>query len=152
MTAKPPVPSNSDIQRILADGPFGPPGSFDSYVKVWLAGYNARDAQLDIFWRESVARLEAEVAELREQVEDMRGRAESKLHQAADALQDQVLGRLPRRTPELTERVAQWLFDCEPNRRFYAPWDDIDERQQAIFRKKANALLDLVLGKEPSDG
>ena len=145
MTAKPPVPSNSDIQRILADGPFGPPGSFDSYVKVWLAGYNARDAQLDIFWRESVARLEAEVAELREQVEDMRGRAESKLHQAADALQDQVLGRLPRRTPELTERVVRHMMNS-------ADWWQYGMVVKMSLQHMADSFLELVLGKEPSDG
>lgn len=92
-------------------------------------------------------RLEAEVAELRELVEDMRGRAESKLHQAADALQDQVLGRLPRRTPELTERVARLIYEIKyPARQ---DWDSMQDEKRDDFRHYARLLFDLVLGKEP---
>ena len=135
MTAKPPVPSKPPfpgveaireaLRELIPEGL-----DVDNCEAGYIVGYSR-----GFIATQTVARLEAEVAELWELVEDMRGRAESKLHQAADALQDQVLGRLPRRTPELTERAAMWLKEHGQD------WPI------ALCRADAAALLDLVFGK-----
>jgi hypothetical protein len=132
--------------------------------------------------KRNVARLEAEVAELRKRCRDCgnahdlekgcpvtildshvlalvellqydgaRTKAEDSVltGESLGEYQERTAASVPRRTQELTERVAQWLFSQ------YNPqgdWDSLAENVRYVWRVDATCLLDLVFGKEPTDG
>lgn len=95
-----------------------------------------------------IAELDAEVTELRELTKDMRERSESKLTQAVDALQESIVGKTPRRTPELTERVAFLWYRKTASGRVAKSWQELSLETRQLCLLEVSEFLDLVLGKE----
>ena len=163
-TEKPPVPSDDELGRI--------DNYAANYIMgrraLWLAGYHARDGEVASLQPEAmskfyaelkarIAELEAEVAELRkalfektddqswDRLWDILGKYCSSAESLSTAARRLVrmVDAAPRRTPELTERVASWVLQ-----RFY----DGNNLMRDAARLTAGALLDLVFGKERTYG
>ena len=156
MTANPPVPSEAQYSQVCFLGD----DKRDCFNKGFAVGYNARDviAQQEAFTRQvnesaervaqwpahkidgaedTIARLEAEVAELLADYDRALEHCDTYWKQLQAA---------PRRTPELTERVAVMLINQELSA---LGWKPVSEASEP-YMKRAVAVLDLVLGKEPS--
>ena len=134
MTApKPPVPSEKRYgarEEKCSFTPADPGKTLEELLELFdrpdeLVNQLARDL---IASRARLAELEAEMAELRD-----------RLKAETDAVEhhERVLRSLPRRTPELAERLKQLLSNIRGDGWLFAD----DERQVTL-------VLDLVLGKE----
>lgn len=179
---KPPVPSDIELQRIYDHAEGGHDEGMaelwlagyharDSHIAeleditrdrektiVAVTGHNAR-------LRERIVELEAEVAELRKRAETAESNYRFMVERAADQKLDgyrelaakvadakNKLDSAPRRTPELTERVARHLLAEYGTEYDGTPWEDLTDSGRAWFLEEADAVLDLVFGKERSDG
>lgn len=141
MTAKPPVPSEAQYSQVCFLGD----DKRDCFNKGFAVGYNARDAiaRQEAFVRqvnESAERVAQWPAHKIDGAEDTIARLEAEVAELREALNREKAMCPARRTPELTERVAKAMLDR-------ASKDPVPS-----YRELAQVAVDSVLGKEPSDG
>lgn len=126
----------SELERTKAERLMFLEGEADSDAR--CEQFSAEIDRLKIAHSNSVTRLEAEVAELRKRERELEAELDECESEAGEAIDS-----VPRRTPELTERVAIALATM--NR---SGWQFALDDERARYRTCANQLLDVVFGKE----
>lgn len=127
---KPPIPSGAELLKLFFSES---DHSDEALSRVWLAGYRARDAELELAQHsahqrgQTVASQERRIAELEAEVAELRERREA----------------APRRTPELTERVRAVV------RSWLLPSGARDFGPELAVEPLTRDVLDEVFGKKP---